>query len=39
MYRVKQLLGGSLTLHTYDAQVAETMAMVQITKAGMPGSV
>ncbi len=43
MYRVKQLLGCSLPLRTYDAQVAEAMAMVRalnkMTKAGMPESV
>ena len=43
MYRVKQLLGGSLTLLDYDGQVAEAMAMVRalnkMTKAGMPQSV
>lgn len=43
MYRVKQLLGGSLTLRDYDGQVAEAMAMVRalnkMTKAGMPESV
>jgi len=43
MYRVKQLLGGSLTLRDYDGQVAENMAMVcalnTMMKAGMPESV
>ncbi|MFQ8217990.1 IS5 family transposase, partial [Klebsiella pneumoniae] len=43
MYRIKQLLGGSLTLRDYDGQVAEAMAMVRtlnkMTKAGMPESV
>lgn len=43
MYRVKQLLGGSLTLRDYDGQVAEALAMVRalnkMTKAGMPESV
>jgi hypothetical protein len=29
MYRVKQLLGDSLTLRDYDGQVAEAMAMVR----------
>ena len=29
MYRLKQLLGGSLTLRDYDGQVAEAMAMVR----------
>ncbi len=42
MYRIKQLLGGSLTLRDYDGQVAEAMAMVRalnkMTKAGMPES-
>jgi hypothetical protein len=27
MYRVKQLLGASLTLHNYNAQVGETYAL------------
>ncbi|MBS0857198.1 IS5 family transposase [Tatumella sp. JGM16] len=43
MYRIKQLLGGSLTLRDYDGQVAEALAMVRalnkMTKAGMPESV
>lgn len=43
MYRIKQLLGGSLTLRDYDGQVAEALAMVRalnkMTKAGMPVSV
>ncbi|GKI46693.1 hypothetical protein NUBL21973_52950 [Klebsiella pneumoniae] len=43
MYRMKQLLGDSLTLRDYDGQVAEAMAMVRalnrMTKAGMPESV
>lgn len=43
MYRIKQLLGGSLTLRDYDGQVAEAMAMVRalnkMTKAGIPESV
>lgn len=43
MYRVQQVFGGSLTLHDYDGQVAEAMAMVRafnkMTKAGMPESV
>jgi hypothetical protein len=38
MYRMKQLLGGSLTLRDYDGQVAEAAAMVRalnrMTKAG-----
>ena len=29
MYRIKQLLGGSLTLRDYDGQVVEAMAMVR----------
>jgi hypothetical protein len=29
MYRMKQLLGDSLTLRDYDGQVAEAMAMVR----------
>ncbi|HBS1001601.1 TPA: IS5/IS1182 family transposase, partial [Klebsiella quasipneumoniae subsp. similipneumoniae] len=43
MYRMKQLLGDSLTLRDYDGQVSEAMAMVRalnrMTKAGMPESV
>ncbi|KAB3082831.1 IS5/IS1182 family transposase, partial [Escherichia coli] len=43
MYRVKQLLGGSLTLRDHDVRVAESLAMVhalnKMTKAGMPESV
>ncbi|MER1354545.1 IS5/IS1182 family transposase, partial [Klebsiella pneumoniae] len=43
MYRMKQLLGDSLTLRDYDGQVEEAMAMVRalnrMTKAGMPESV
>ncbi|AZZ16822.1 MULTISPECIES: IS5 family transposase [Klebsiella] len=43
MYRMKQLLGDSLTLRDYDGQVAEAMALVRalnkMTKAGMPESV
>lgn len=42
MYRVRQLFGCSLTLRDYDAQVAESLAMVRalnkMTKAGMPES-
>lgn len=42
MYRVKRLFGVSLTLHNYDGQVAEAMAMVRalnkMMKAGMPES-
>lgn len=29
MYRVKQLLDGSLTLRNYNAQVGETYAMIK----------
>ncbi len=29
MYRMKQLLGDSLTLRDYDGQVSEAMAMVR----------
>ena len=43
MYRIRQLLGGSLTLRDYDGQVAEAMAMVRalnkMPKAGIPESV
>ena len=43
MYRVKQLLGGTLTLLDYDGQVAEAMSMLsslnKMTKAGMPESI
>ncbi len=43
MYRIKQLFGGSLTLRTYDGQVAEVLAMTRalhkMTKAGMSESV
>lgn len=41
MYRVKQLLGGSLTLRDYNGQVAEAMvlALNNMTKVGMPESV
>ena len=43
MYRMKQLLGDSLTLRDYNGQVAEAMALVRalnkMTKAGMPESV
>ncbi|TNC56564.1 IS5/IS1182 family transposase, partial [Klebsiella quasipneumoniae] len=43
MYRVKQMVGGSLTRRDYDGQVAEAMALVRalnkMTKAGMPESV
>ena len=40
MYRVKQLFGGHLMLHDYDAQVGEAMVMIRalnkMTRAGMP---
>ena len=40
MYRVKQLLGASLTLLNYNAQVGETYAMIkalnELTGIGMP---
>jgi hypothetical protein len=40
MYRVKQLLGGKLSLRNYNAQVGETYAMVKalnkLTGLGMP---
>lgn len=40
MYRVKQLLGASLTLCDYDVQVGETYAMIKalnkLTGVGMP---
>ncbi|BCK28051.1 transposase [Vibrio cholerae] len=40
MYRVKQLLGGRLSLRNYNAQVGETYAMIKalnkITGLGMP---
>lgn len=43
MYRVKQALGGSLTLRNYDGQVAEALTIVRalnkMTKAGMSESV
>ncbi|MDE4663451.1 hypothetical protein PXW78_27250, partial [Klebsiella pneumoniae] len=43
MYRMKPLVGDSLTLRDYDGQVAEAMALVRalnrMTKAGMPDSV
>ena len=42
-YRLKRLFGGSLTLHYYNGQVPEAIAMVRalnkMTKAGMPESV
>ncbi|EOW3937676.1 hypothetical protein [Vibrio parahaemolyticus] len=40
MYRVKQLLGASLTLRNYNAQVGESYAMIKalnkLTGIGMP---
>jgi hypothetical protein len=40
MYRVKQLLGASLTLRNYNAQVGETYPMIKalnkLTGIGMP---
>lgn len=43
MFRIKNLLGGHLSLHDYDAQVGEAMAMVKalnrMTLLGMPHSV
>ena len=40
MYRVKQLLGGRLSLRNYHAQVGETYAMIEalnkLTGLGMP---
>ncbi len=40
MYRVKQLLGGQLSLGDYNAQVGETYAMIKalnkLTGLGMP---
>ena len=40
MYRVKQLLGGKLSLGNYDTQVGETYAMLKalnkLTGLGMP---
>lgn len=43
MYRVKQRLGGSLTLHGDDGQIEEAFAMMRalnkMTKTGMPESV
>ncbi|EMV0267867.1 IS5 family transposase, partial [Vibrio parahaemolyticus] len=40
MYRVKQLLGGRLSLRNYNAQVGETYAMIKamnkLTRLGMP---
>ncbi|ENQ8180760.1 hypothetical protein ACEQ3T_004393, partial [Vibrio parahaemolyticus] len=43
MYRVKQLLGGRLSLRNYNAQVGETYAMIKalnkLTGLGMPETV
>ncbi len=43
MYRVKQLLGGRLSLRNYNAQVGETYAMIKalnkLTALGMPETV
>ncbi len=40
MHRVKQLLGGKLSLRNYNAQVGETYAMIKalnkLTGLGMP---
>ncbi len=40
MYRVKQLLGGKISLRNYNAQVDETYAMIKalnkLTGLGMP---
>ncbi len=40
MYRVKQLLGGKLSLRSHNAQVGETYAMLKalnkLTGLGMP---
>lgn len=40
MYRVKQIMGASLTLRNYNAQVGETYAMLKVlnklTGIGMP---
>jgi hypothetical protein len=40
MYRVKQLLGGKLSLRNYNTQVGETYAMIKalkkLTGLGMP---
>ncbi len=42
MYRVKQLLGASLTLRNYNAQVGEAYAMIKalnkLIGIGMPGA-
>jgi hypothetical protein len=40
MYRIKQLLGGTLSMRNYNAQVGETYAMIRalnkLTGLGMP---
>ncbi|CDU05784.1 hypothetical protein VCR3J2_80749 [Vibrio coralliirubri] len=36
MYRVKQLLGGQLSLRNYNALVGETYALNKLTGLGMP---
>ena len=40
MYRIKQLLGGTLSMRNYNAQVGETYAMIRalnkLTRLGMP---
>ncbi len=40
MHRVKQLLGASLSLRNYNAQVGETYTMIKalnkLTRLGMP---
>ena len=40
MYRVKQLLGGRLSLRNYHAQIGETYVMIialnKLTELGMP---
>ncbi|GMM90175.1 hypothetical protein MTsN2n6_31490 [Vibrio fortis] len=40
MYRVKQLLGGKLSLRNYNVQVGETYAMIKamnkLIRLGMP---
>ncbi len=43
MYRIKHLVGGSLTLRDYDDEVAEALAMARalnkMMTAGIPESV
>ena len=40
MYRIKQLLGGTLSMRNYNAQVGEAYAMIRalnkLTGLGMP---